>query len=49
LLFHDRERPKFQIKEDEATPRNAPRGVGEAYDTVKVAKDLRVDETNQPR
>ncbi|QCD86900.1 hypothetical protein DEO72_LG3g1429 [Vigna unguiculata] len=42
------ERPKFQIKEDEATPRNAPRGVGEAYDTVKVAKDLRVDETNQP-
>ncbi|XP_027910666.1 germinal center kinase 1-like isoform X2 [Vigna unguiculata] len=48
LLERIRERPKFQIKEDEATPRNAPKGVGEAYDTVKVAKDLRVDETNQP-
>jgi len=31
------------------TPRNAPRGMGEASDTIKVAKDLRGDETNQPR
>ncbi|KAG2396769.1 Mitogen-activated protein [Vigna angularis] len=48
LLERIRERPKFQIKEDEAPPRNAPRGMGEAYDTVKAAKDLRGDETNQP-
>ncbi|KAK8464263.1 hypothetical protein PHAVU_011G164700 [Phaseolus vulgaris] len=48
LLERIRERPKFQIKEDEATPRNAPRGMGEASDTIKVAKDLRGDDTNQP-
>ncbi|XP_022634414.1 germinal center kinase 1 isoform X1 [Vigna radiata var. radiata] len=48
LLERIRERPKFQIKEDEAPPRNSPRGMGEAYDTVKVVKDLRGDETNQP-
>ncbi|KAG4385772.1 hypothetical protein AAZX31_12G152000 [Glycine max] len=48
LLERIRERPKYQIKEDQTTPRNAPRGMGEASDTIKVAKDLRGDETNQP-
>ncbi|KAL5147212.1 Serine/threonine-protein kinase svkA [Glycine soja] len=48
LLERIRERPKYQIKEDQMTPRNAPRGMGEASDTIKVAKDLRGDETNQP-
>ncbi|CAJ1978540.1 unnamed protein product [Sphenostylis stenocarpa] len=48
LLQRIRERPKFLIKEDQVTPRNAPRGMGEASDTIKVAKDLRGDETNQP-
>ncbi|TKY66488.1 Serine/threonine-protein kinase svkA [Spatholobus suberectus] len=48
LLERIRERPKFQIKEDQVTPRNASRGMGEASDTIKVAKDLRGDETNQP-
>jgi len=48
-VFSCRERPKFQIKEDEATPRNVPRVMGEASGTIKVAKDLRGDDTNQPR
>ncbi|RDX76654.1 Serine/threonine-protein kinase svkA, partial [Mucuna pruriens] len=50
LLERIRERPKFQIEEDEdqETPRNAPRGMGDASDTIKVARDLRSDETNQP-
>lgn len=49
LSFRDRERPKYQVKEDQAAPRNGPRGMGEASDTVKVAGDLRGEETNQPR
>ncbi|XP_027354779.1 germinal center kinase 1-like isoform X2 [Abrus precatorius] len=43
-----RERPKYQIKEDQVAPRNAPRGMGEASDTIKVARDLRGEDTNQP-
>ncbi|KAL2331403.1 hypothetical protein Fmac_018984 [Flemingia macrophylla] len=44
-----RERPKYQIKEDqEETPRNRSRGMGEATDTVKVGRNLRGDENNQP-
>ncbi|TKY66485.1 Serine/threonine-protein kinase svkA [Spatholobus suberectus] len=30
------QRKKFQIKEDQGTPRNAPRGMGEASDTIKL-------------
>ncbi|KHN36846.1 Serine/threonine-protein kinase svkA [Glycine soja] len=43
-----RERPKYQIKEDEETPRNGPSGMGEASGTVKVARDLRGEENNRP-
>ncbi|RDX99618.1 Serine/threonine-protein kinase svkA, partial [Mucuna pruriens] len=45
-----RERPKYQIKEDQdqETPRNGSRGMGEASDTVKVARDLRGEENNRP-
>ncbi|KAK7244247.1 hypothetical protein RIF29_39066 [Crotalaria pallida] len=43
-----RERPKYQIKEDQETPRNGQRGIGEASDTVRVAGDLRGEETNRP-
>nr|XP_027190798.1 germinal center kinase 1 isoform X2 [Cicer arietinum] len=42
-----RERPKYQIKEELGTPRNGPRGVGEGSDTMKVARDFRVEETNR--
>ncbi|XP_057454820.1 uncharacterized protein LOC130746268 isoform X2 [Lotus japonicus] len=48
FLERIRERPKYQVKEDQAAPRNGPRGMGEASDTVKVAGDLRGEETNQP-
>lgn len=44
-----RERPKYQIKEELGTPRNGPRGVGEGSDTMKVARDFRVEETNRSR
>ncbi|XP_061370494.1 uncharacterized protein LOC133313178 isoform X2 [Gastrolobium bilobum] len=43
-----RGRPKNQIKEDLGTPRNGPRGIGEASDTVKVVRDLRGEETDRP-
>ncbi|KAG5114184.1 hypothetical protein JHK82_037453 [Glycine max] len=43
-----RERPKYQIKEDEETPRNGPSGMGEASGTVKVARDSRGEENNRP-
>ncbi|KAK6946697.1 Protein kinase domain [Dillenia turbinata] len=45
LLERIRERPKFQIREDGETPRNGPRAIGDASDTVKVSRDLRVEET----
>ncbi|XP_061352697.1 uncharacterized protein LOC133297543 isoform X2 [Gastrolobium bilobum] len=48
LLERIRERPKYQIKEDPVEPRNGPGGIGEASDTIKVARDLRSEETNQP-
>ncbi|XP_020239321.1 germinal center kinase 1 [Cajanus cajan] len=48
LLERIRERPKFQIKDDQEAPINAPRGMGDASDTIKAARDLRSDETNQP-
>ncbi|XP_058779617.1 uncharacterized protein LOC131653481 isoform X3 [Vicia villosa] len=43
-----RERPKFQLKEDLETPRNGSRGIGEGSDTMKVARDSRVEENNRP-
>ncbi|KAE9621625.1 putative protein kinase STE-STE20-YSK family [Lupinus albus] len=44
-----RERPKYQIKEDQETPKNGQRGMmGEATDTMKVARDSRGEETNWP-
>ena len=49
MSFRDRERPKYQIKEDQETPRNGPRGIGEASDTMKVARDLGLEEPNQAR
>ncbi|KAJ7948681.1 Protein kinase superfamily protein [Quillaja saponaria] len=45
LLERIRERPKYEIKEDVETPRNDPKAVGEASDTVKVTRDLRGEET----
>ncbi|XP_019456460.1 PREDICTED: germinal center kinase 1-like isoform X1 [Lupinus angustifolius] len=43
-----RERPKYQIKDDQETPENGRRGMGEASDTMKVPRDSRVEETNWP-
>ncbi|KAE9585179.1 putative protein kinase STE-STE20-YSK family [Lupinus albus] len=44
-----RERPKYQIREeDQETPKNVRRGIGEASDTMKVAGDSRGDQTNRP-
>ncbi|CAI8593161.1 unnamed protein product [Vicia faba] len=48
LLERIRERPKFQLKEDLETPRNGSRGIGEGSDTMKVARDFRVEENNRP-
>ncbi|KAF7836697.1 germinal center kinase 1 isoform X1 [Senna tora] len=48
FLERVRERPKYQIKEDVETPRNGPRGIGEASDTMKVARNLRGEEATQP-
>ncbi|XP_057454008.1 uncharacterized protein LOC130745663 [Lotus japonicus] len=47
LLERIRERPKYQIKEDLETPRNGPRGIGEASDTMKVARDFKGEEANR--
>lgn len=50
LWLCDRERPKYQIKEEDLeTPRNVSRGIGEGSDTVKVARDVRGEENNRPR
>ncbi|XVE80102.1 hypothetical protein DITRI_Ditri14bG0112500 [Diplodiscus trichospermus] len=45
LLERIRERPKYQLKEDEQNPRNSPKAVGESTDTVKVTRDIRGEET----
>ncbi|KAK2423656.1 non-specific serine/threonine protein kinase [Trifolium repens] len=42
-----RERPKYQVKEDLETARNGQRGIGEGSDTMKVARDSKVDEINR--
>ena len=44
----DRERPKYQIKDDEESPTNGPRTIGESSDTVKVSRNLR-EETVRAR
>ncbi|XP_021667289.2 uncharacterized protein LOC110655329 isoform X2 [Hevea brasiliensis] len=44
LLERIRERPKYQIKDAE-TPRNGPRTLGEASDTVKVTRDVGAEGT----
>ncbi|EEF29449.1 ATP binding protein, putative [Ricinus communis] len=44
LLERIRERPKYQIRDAE-TPRNGPKPMGEASDTVKVSRDVRDDGT----
>ena len=49
MWFLDRERPKYQIKEDIQTPRNGPRGIGEGSDTMKAPRDLRGEETVRSR
>ncbi|KAG8472361.1 hypothetical protein CXB51_035341 [Gossypium anomalum] len=41
----NRERPKYQLKEDAETPRNGPKPVGESADIVKVTRDVRGEET----
>ncbi|XP_019443927.1 PREDICTED: germinal center kinase 1-like isoform X1 [Lupinus angustifolius] len=44
-----RERPKYQIREeDQETPKNGQRGMGEASDTMKVARDSKGEQTNRP-
>ncbi|XP_028793011.1 serine/threonine-protein kinase 25 isoform X2 [Neltuma alba] len=43
-----RERPKYQIKEDQSTPKNGPRGAGEGSDTMKVVRDTRGEEAQRP-
>ncbi|XP_054816275.1 uncharacterized protein LOC129316054 [Prosopis cineraria] len=48
LLERIRERPKYQIKEDQSTPRNGPRGTGEGSDTMKAARDIRGEEAQRP-
>ncbi|KAM7492569.1 hypothetical protein LguiA_035490 [Lonicera macranthoides] len=45
LLERIRERPKFQIKEDDETPRNGVGAFGEASGTVKVTRNSRAEDT----
>ncbi|KAF8409210.1 hypothetical protein HHK36_005284 [Tetracentron sinense] len=45
LLERIRERPKYQVKEDEETLRNDPKDFRDASDTVKVTRDSREEET----
>ncbi|KAE8713637.1 Serine/threonine-protein kinase 24 [Hibiscus syriacus] len=47
LVFRvlNRERSKYQLKDDGETPRNGSRFVGQATDTLKVTRDFRGDET----
>ena len=44
----DRERPKYQIKEDADTMRNGLKAMGDTSDTVKVNRNL-IDETVRAR
>lgn len=44
----DRERPKYQIREDADTPRNSPKAIGDGNDTVKVIRNIR-EETVRAR
>ncbi|RID63627.1 hypothetical protein BRARA_E02618 [Brassica rapa] len=41
LLERIRERPKYQVKEDEETPRNGPKAPFQSSGTVRVARDER--------
>lgn len=43
-----RERPKYQIKEDLEASRNGARGMSEVSNTMKVARDSRVEEISRP-
>ncbi|XP_057506761.1 uncharacterized protein LOC130789971 isoform X1 [Actinidia eriantha] len=45
LLERIRERPKFQLKEDEESPRNGPIALGEASGTVKVIRESKGEGT----
>ncbi|GLT72154.1 hypothetical protein SLA2020_441100 [Shorea laevis] len=45
LLERIRERPKYQIKEDEDISTNGPKAIAEASDTMKVTRDPRGEET----
>uniref|UniRef100_A0A7N0VH53 non-specific serine/threonine protein kinase n=2 Tax=Kalanchoe fedtschenkoi TaxID=63787 RepID=A0A7N0VH53_KALFE len=45
LLERIRERPKFQIRDDDGTQKNTPRGYGEASGTMKVSRDAKGEET----
>ncbi|KAG6689323.1 hypothetical protein I3842_11G169000 [Carya illinoinensis] len=45
LLERIRERPRYQIKEDADVSRNSTKAIGEASDTVKLARDPRGEET----
>ena len=44
MLIIDRERPKYQVKEDADTIRNGPKSMGETSDTVKINRSS-IDET----
>ncbi|KAI9083563.1 hypothetical protein K1719_034505 [Acacia pycnantha] len=48
LLERIRERPKYQIKEDQSKPRNGPQETGEGSDTMKVVRDIRGEEAQRP-
>ncbi|CAH9108065.1 unnamed protein product [Cuscuta epithymum] len=45
LLERIRERPKFQIKDDELTPKSGQKPLGEASGTLKVSRDSAIDDT----
>lgn len=44
----DRERPKYQVKEDADPSGNGPQALGDTSDTVKVTRNL-MEETIQSR
>lgn len=45
LLERIRERPKFQVKENEVSPRSGQKPIGEASGTIKVSRDSGIDNT----
>ncbi|KAG7649460.1 Protein kinase domain [Arabidopsis thaliana x Arabidopsis arenosa] len=49
LLERIRERPKYQVKEDEEIPTNGPKAPAESSGTVRVAKDERGQGTSGTR